>query len=92
LNVPDDFTQIVVCRFGRTSTHTGVEFVDRAIRFDPRTVLGNATTTQQVGFASIAAFGVDLHEHSARVSPPTPDRWRARVPDLARATLARVLR
>jgi hypothetical protein len=61
LDVPDDLAQIVVARFGREPTQTGVEFVDRANHFDPRTVLGNTTTTQQVGLALIAAFGVDLH-------------------------------
>ncbi len=74
LNVEDDLAQIVVTRFGRASTQAGVEFVDRANRFDPRTVLGNATTTQQVRLTLIAAFCVDLHEFSARVSPLAPDR------------------
>jgi hypothetical protein len=36
LNVPDDLAQIVVGRFSCASTQAGVEFVDRANRFDPR--------------------------------------------------------
>src|ERR1035441_9743942 len=44
-----------------------VEFVDRAVGFDARAVLGDALAADQCGFAGVALAGVDAIDGKARL-------------------------
>ena len=47
---------------GAGEAEDGVQLVDVTVGFDPRIVLGNASSAEEAGVAGIARFGVDLHQ------------------------------